>query len=207
MSAKRTFRCLAAATVLASALAVVPARAEYETAVADYEQGAYDAAYEEFRRLANLGDDRSRRFLQRMRDEGLLAAVRPSSKGDATESRQGAAYDISIPWRPFRLIPENLEDIPEWSVVWPSRQSLLSTFYHMPADVTVVGLQHVARFLEADRLNWDLRGISRQGNILLFAVLAAWWWFLFMRAVWALGGVLLDLVKAILSLLGLVTNE
>ena len=121
-----------------------------------------------------------------MRDEGLLAAVRPSSKGDATDSRQGAAstsgsrstargtdYGITMPWRPFRAIPENLEDIPEWSVVWPSRQSLMSTFYHMPADVTVVGLQHVARSLEADRLNWDLRGISRQGNILLFAALAA----------------------------------
>ena len=85
------FRYLAAAAVLASALAAAPARAEYETAVADYEQGAYDAAYEEFRRLANLGDDRSRRFLQRMRDEGLVGAVRPSSKGDATDSRQGAA--------------------------------------------------------------------------------------------------------------------
>ncbi len=104
-------------------------------------------------------------------------------------------------------MPEAPEDVSEWSVVWPSRRSLVSTFYHMPADVTVVGLQHIARFLEADRLNWDLRGISRQGNILLFAALAAWWWFLFMRALWALGGVLLGFVKAILSSLGLVTNE
>ena len=140
--------------------------------------------------------------------------------GGATDSRRGAAstsgsrstarwgdYDIAIPGHPVSAMPEKLEDVSEWGVVWPSRRSLLSTIYHMPADATVVGLQHVARYLEADGLNRDLRSISRHGNKLVFAVLAAWWWFLFMRALWALGSVLLGFVKAILSSLGLVTDE
>jgi hypothetical protein len=207
---KRTFRYLAVATVLASALAGAPVRAQYETAVADYERGAYEAAYSEFQRLANRGDDRARRFLQRMRDEGLLAAMSSSSDAGAADAAQGAGgvnNDVALRWRPFRPIPDNLEDVPDWSVVWPSRQSTLSMFYHLPADATVVGLQHVVRWFEADGLDRDLRSISRHGNKLVFAALAAWWWFLFLRALWALGGMLLGYVKALFSSLGIVIHE
>ena len=155
-----------------------------------------------------------------MREEGVLGSIGPSAKpgGAASEQgtrstsgsrsrRRGVDYGMEMPWRQWNLNSEGVEPNGDWSVVWPSRRSLVSTIFHIPADVTMIGLQHVSRSFEAQSLNRDLRSISRSGNRLIFAVLAVWWWYLLLKALWAVGRGLLGYIRAIFVSLGLATNE
>ncbi len=74
------------ALVLAGALCFSmssPALADFESAVAAYERGAYQEAQTEFEALAATGDERAQPYLERIQKEGK---VEPQTEGDITST-------------------------------------------------------------------------------------------------------------------------
>ncbi len=76
--------------VLACAFVTSPARADFESAVADYEQGAYSAAYSEFSTLARAGDERAQSYLNRIRRK-LQADAKTGAKTGGIASGESSA--------------------------------------------------------------------------------------------------------------------
>ena len=66
MSSNRTLSWLLIIAVLACAFATSPARADFESAIAAYDQGAYQEAYREFEALADEGDQRAEPYLEQI---------------------------------------------------------------------------------------------------------------------------------------------
>ena len=73
-------------TILAFAIVASPARADFESAVAAYERGAYQEAFREFERLADEGDQRVQGYLERIRKE------RPADFESAVAAYEGEAH-------------------------------------------------------------------------------------------------------------------
>ncbi len=67
MTSVRMIRFLVLIAGMAFLLGASPARADFESAVAAYDQGAYSAAYSEFSTLARAGDERAQSYLNRIR--------------------------------------------------------------------------------------------------------------------------------------------
>ncbi len=253
MSSNRTLRRLLILTVLACAFVTSPARADFESAVAAYERGAYQEAFREFERLADEGDQRVQGYLERIRkerpadfesavaayegeahrefealaDEGdqraepyldrirrklqAVANAGGTSSGNSlvpSDARfdadwgQGPSVDWSVdvtPWNPLehRPAPPSGEEI-----VVPYHASVWSTLFHLPADATVIVLQHVARVFDARQIYRDLQVISRNGNKITLGLLAAFWWFMFLRALYGFGQFVGRLAKAAVSSVG-----
>ncbi|MDX1422683.1 MAG: hypothetical protein R3322_06060 [Kiloniellales bacterium] len=66
-------------------------------------------------------------------------------------------------------------------VVVPRHESVWSSAFHLPGDATVIGLQYVAEFLDAETLGGELRAISRNSNEIALSVLAGVWWLAIVR--------------------------
>lgn len=66
-------------------------------------------------------------------------------------------------------------------VVVPRHESVWSSAFHLPGDATVIGLQYVAAFLDAETLGGELRAISRNSNEIALSVLAGVWWLAIVR--------------------------
>ena len=81
----------------------------------------------------------------------------------------------------------------------PFHKSVWVTIFHLPADATVIGLQYVARFLDADRMYRDLQTISRNGNEITLAILAAVWWLLLLRVLYSVVQIVVRLIRVIFA--------
>ena len=87
----------------------------------------------------------------------------------------------------------------------PSDQRFPSPFLTGPvhlADVAVIVLQHVARIFDARQIYRDLQMIGRNGNKITLGLLAAFWWFMFLRALYGFGQFVGRLAKAAVSSVG-----
>jgi hypothetical protein len=196
-------------TVLAFAIMASPARADFESAVAAYEQGAYSEAYSEFSTLARAGDERAQSYLNRIRRK-LQAGAKTGGTASGESSAQSAPSGDSgwgeglsagwfvdvTPWNPLgqRPSPPSGREIEV-----PFHKSVWVTIFHLPADATVIGLQYVARFLDADRMYRDLQTISRNGNDITLAILAAVWWLLLLRVLYSVVQIVVRLIRVIFA--------
>ncbi len=216
MSSNRTLSWLLILAVLACAFVTSPARADFESAIAAYNQGAYQEAYREFEALADEGDQRAEPYLEHiLKIEPAAASNRPETPTDpdtspaarsapSTEWSWGAEGpgDISIDWEPWNPFEQATEPPPRMEVVVPYHASVWSTLLLLPADATVNGVQYVARLFDAERIYRDLQMISRNGNKITLGLLAAFWWFMFLRALYGVGQFLGRLAKAAVSSVG-----
>jgi hypothetical protein len=194
---------------MAFLLGTGPARADFESAVADYEKGAYSEAYSEFSTLARGGDERAQSYLNRIRRK-LQAGAKTggtSSGGSSAQSAPSgnsgwgegpsAGWSVDVtPWNPLGQRPSPPSGA---EIVVPFHKSVWATIFHLPADATVIGLQYVARFLDADRMYRDLQTISRNGNEITLAVLAAVWWLLMLRVLYSVVQIVVRLIRVIFT--------
>ncbi len=220
MNSKRKLRWLLILAVLACAFVTSPARADFESAVAAYDQGAYQEAYREFEALADEGDQRAEPYLEKiLKIEQAASSERSETPTDpdtspaarsapSTEWSWGAegSGDISIDWS-VDVTPWNpLEHRPApplgEGIVVPYHAGVWSTLFHLPADATVIVLQHVARIFDARQIYRDLQMIGRNGNKITLGLLAAFWWFMFLRALYGFGQFVRRLAKAAVSSVG-----
>ncbi len=199
MTSVRMIRFLVLIAGMAFLLGASPARADFESAVAAYDQGAYSAAYSEFSTLARAGDERAQSYLNRIRRK-LQAGAKTGAKTGGTSSGESSAqsapsgdwgwdegptagWSVDVtPWNPLEQRPSPPSGV---EIVVPFHKSVWVTIFHLPADATVIGLQYVARFLDADRMYRDLQTISRNGNEITLAILAAVWWLLLLRVLYS----------------------
>ncbi len=190
------------------AIVAAPAWADFESAVAAYEQGDYQKAYEEFSTLARDGDARAQPYLDRIHrklqagtETGNSSTSGSSNQSGSRQSRESGAQpsdwaiDITL-WNPSEehSAPRTANEI-----VVPYHASVWSTLLHMPADATVVGLQYVARLFNADRLYRDLQVISRNGDKLTLGMLAAVWWLMILRAIYGIGQIMARIMKMVFT--------
>jgi len=104
-----------------------------------------------------------------MTDAGPSTADRP--REESASSGKSADWE---PWNPFDQSVEPPSLVSD--VVAPQRKSIWSTIFHLPGDVTVIGLQYVAQFLDADNLGRELQIISRHSEKITLSILAGFWW-------------------------------
>ena len=185
---------------LAFASVASPARADFVSALLAYESGAHSIAYQEFRRLEERGDKRAQRFLEWMRmawppvTTGWLnepvspadTAPEHSGRGPETSEQrevQRSPFSLQI-WNPFEQL---VKLRPASDIVVPPRRSTVSKIFYFPADLTMIGLQYVARSMDAYDVHRDLRIKSRDGGDSVFVIIAAIWWFLTLRLLHFLG--------------------
>jgi hypothetical protein len=210
------------ALVLAAALSLSPAGpalADFESAVAAYEQGAYQEANEEFQGLAAAGDERAESYLEKIQEKlagageteragssSLMDTItsffegpdRPhlsdAAASDAANTRSAAADRPSPDASGTKLAsgtprsPSNRGSeagpsapLPEVGVVIPQHESSWSTFFHLPADATVIGLQYAAQFIGAQTLVRELQLMSRHRDEIALSILAGLWWLAIVR--------------------------
>ncbi len=213
MTSVRMIRFLVLIAGMAFLLGASPARADFESAVAAYDQGAYSAAYSEFSTLARAGDERAQSYLNRIRRK-LQAGAKTDAKTGGTASGESSAQSAPsgdsgwdegptagwfvdvTPWNPLdqRPSPPSGREIEV-----PFQNSVWVTIFHLPADATVIGLQYVARFLDADRMYRDLQTISRNGNKITLAILAAVWWLLLLRVFYSVVQIVVRLIRVIFA--------
>ncbi len=72
-------------------------------------------------------------------------------------------------------------------VVNPQRRSVWSAIFHLPGDATVIGLQYVAQFLEAENFRRELQSLSRYGDKITLSILAAFWWLVIIKNLVGIG--------------------
>ncbi len=77
----------------------------------------------------------------------------------------------------------------------PTRRSVWSRAFFLPADGTLVGSQHVAWELGARDLYRDLRGIARNDNNIALGLFAVLWWLLIGKTMLSMGGALLRIFR------------
>ncbi len=77
----------------------------------------------------------------------------------------------------------------------PTRRSVWSRAFYLPADGTLVGSQHVAWEFGAKDLYLDLRSIARSDNNIALALFAVLWWLLIGKTLFSMGGVLLRVFR------------
>ena len=209
MTAVRMIRFLVLIAGMAFLLGTSPAKADFDSAVVAYERGAYSEAYSEFSTLARAGDERAEPYLDRIRRK-LQAGAKtggtstgkssaPSDPGFDMGWSEGpsAGWSVDVtPWNPLGQRPAPPSGT---EIVVPFHKSVWPTIFHLPADATVIGLQYVARFLDADRMYRDLQMISRNGNEITLAVLAAFWWFLMLRVLYSVVQIVVRLVRAMFA--------
>jgi uncharacterized membrane protein YphA (DoxX/SURF4 family) len=82
----------------------------------------------------------------------------------------------------------------------PERRSIWSTVFHLPGDATVIGLQYVAQFLDADTLSRELHRLGGQGDKIALSVLAGLWWLIIVRILVGLGLAIGRMTKAAAAL-------
>ncbi len=168
------------------AIVAAPAWADFDSAVAAYERGEYQEAYDEFSALARDGDGRAEPYLNRIqrRLDAASGTARPTSVWNIGTTPWKNSEEHSAPPATVKL------EVPYHASVW-------STLFHSPADATVIGLQYVAGLLDADRLYHELQVISRNGNALTLGVLAGVWWLLILRAIYGTGQILVGIVRTV----------
>ncbi len=178
-----------------------------------YDRGAYQEAYREFEALADEGDQRAEPYLEQiLKINPAAASDRPKaptsrSTNPAARSAPGSEWSwgaegpggISFDWEPWNPFDQATEPPPSMEIVVPYHASVWSTLLLLPADATVIGLQYVARVFETEEIYRDLQIISRNGNKITLGLLAALWWFFFLRALYGFGQFLGRLAKAAVS--------
>ncbi len=217
MTANRTlpWQFLIAAFVLG--LLASPAIADYAAAVAAYEKGAYEEAYREFHRLAENGYEEAQGYLDEMRERGMtfsieevtvskqlprkrvLSARPPPSRAMQSWNRDPA--DTSFELNPRKFLQQRVEPLAT-DIVVPYHAPIWTKIFYLPADAVLVGLQYVARWLDADELYRDLQIISEHGNTITVGILAVVWWLLILRALYAGGAFLLSLTRTAFTSFG-----
>lgn len=214
MTSVRMIRFLVLIAGMAFLLGASPARADFESAVAAYDQGAYSAAYSEFSTLARAGDERAQSYLNRIRRKLQAGAKTGGTSSGGTASGESsvqsapsgdsgwgeglsAGWSVDVtPWNPLEHRPSPPSGV---KIVVPFHKSVWVTIFHLPADATVIGLQYVARFLDADRMYRDLQTISRNGNEITLAILAAVWWLLLLRVLYSVVQIVVRLIRVIFA--------
>ena len=190
----RRLPALALAAALCLCLAA-PALADFESAVAAYENGSYEEAQSKFESLASAGDERAEPYLERIRGKlngdtlvvGAGAAVSSSGLSESAEPGK-AAPDRTTSERGFWSASDRASEYAspppvDSHVVTPQRGSIWSTIFHLPGDATVVGLQYVAHFLSADNLYRELQILSRSSDRIALSILAVGWWLVIIKVV------------------------
>jgi hypothetical protein len=229
------------ALVLAGGLclsAAGPALADFESAVAAYEQGAYQEANDEFQGLAAAGDERAEPYLEKIQEKlagageteragssSLMDTItsyfegpdRPhlsdAAAGDAANTRSTAADRPSRDasgTKPAGEKPRSPSNrgseagpsapLPEVGVVIPQHESSWSTFFHLPADATVIGLQYVAQFADANSLSRELQFMGRHRDEIALSILAGFWWLVIVRGVVGIAVAISRFMKAATTL-------
>ena len=67
----------------------------------------------------------------------------------------------------------------------PSRDSILTKVFFLPADATIVGAQYVAEAFGAYRLFRDLREFALEGHTAVSMLIALLWWVLISKVLWS----------------------
>jgi hypothetical protein len=258
---------IAAFAVLVAASS--PVRADYRSAVSAYENGAYEAALDEFRTLARSGDPaaryhlgllfkdgrgvpkdpvtalgwficaagsdgqvgadaaRSAEQLSSALDRASVSAAQerarncrasaetpaPQRTGEESERPDGTGEESEPPdianrldWETFKaklsrffhmlsvVEVAGLESSNSFFSA-PSRRTLWSRAFFLPADGTLVGSQHVAWELGARDLYRDLRSIARNDNNIALGLFAVLWWLLIGKTLLSMGGVLMRVFR------------
>lgn len=118
---------------------------------------------------------------------GAEAGVIVTDAGTSTaaRSRESAPSGKSADWEPWSPFDRSVDRAPPPSpvsdVVAPQRESLWSTLFHLPGDVTVIGLQYVAQFLDADNLGRELQIISHHSEKITLSILTGFWWLVIIK--------------------------
>jgi hypothetical protein len=199
------------ALVLVGALCfsmVGPALADFESAVTAYEDRAYQEAQAEFETLAAAGDERAVPYLERIRinliddgqtdgsptptiDEAVTSIFdgsdRPSSSSESKGTTKGTASSAA---------GRSPEGASQSDVVNPHRGSVWSAIFHLPGDASVIGLQYVAQFLEADSFSRELQSLSRHRDKIALSILAGFWWLVIIKSLVGMGAAISRFMKA-----------
>ncbi len=236
-----------------------PVRADYRSAVSAYENGAYEAALDEFRTLAQSGDPAAQNHLGLMFKDGrgakkdpvtalgwficaagsdgqvgadaarsaeqLSSALDRASVSAAQEKARNCRATAETP-APQRTgeepEPPGIAEPLDWETIKdklsrffrglslvevagsessgsffaaPTRRSVWSRAFFLPADGTLVGSQHVAWELGARDLYRDLRRIARNDNKFGLGLFAVLWWVLIVKTLLSVGGVLMRVFR------------
>lgn len=190
------------ALALAGALCLfltAPALADFEAAVADYERGAYREALPAFEAASEAGDERAWSYLDRIRDKlsgtsravGSGAASGYAGSSETAQPGEDAAGQTPSDWEPGQPVERPVEPASppqgESDIVAPQRRSVWSAIFHLPGDATVIGLQYVAQFLNAEKLNRELQMLGRNSNRIALGILAVGWWLAIIRVLVGFG--------------------
>ena len=168
-----------------------------------------DAAYSEFSTLARAGDERAEPYLDRIRRKLQAGAKTGGTSTGKSSAPSDPGFDMGwsegpsgdwpaavTPWNPLKHRPAPPSGA---EIMVPFHKSVWVTIFHLPADATVIGLQYVARFLDADRMYRDLQTISRNGNEITLAILAAVWWLLLLRVLYSVVQIVVRLIRVIFA--------
>jgi hypothetical protein len=206
------------------ALPAGSALAGFESAVAAYERGELHLALHEFESLAAAGDRRAAPYLEAIRGRLKETGAAPQGLDRFAHAHDRPAPPPAAP-RPRsldRFAHAQLHDWPRPApaaaavtaptastastasaaarsaprVVVPRHESVWSSAFHLPGDATVIGLQYVAEFLDAETLGGELRAISRNSNEIALSVLAGVWWLAIVRGAVGLAIGIAQVLKA-----------
>ena len=183
------------------AIVAAPAWADFDSAMAAFERGEYQEAYDEFSALARDGEVRAQPYLNQIqRKLNVAPGTGSSNQSGSWGSRESAGQPRSV-WNvgttPWKNSEEHSAPPATVKIVVPYHASVWSTLFHSPADATVIGLQYVASLLDADRLYRELQVISRNGDTLTLGILAGVWWLLILRAIYGTGQILVRIVRTV----------
>jgi hypothetical protein len=126
------------------------------------------------------------------------ADVTPSGSAPRPEGTWGEKPAGWKPWSPFNkgTAPAPHVAPQERDVIVPEHDSFWSSLFHLPADATVVGLQHAAVLFEADNLRRELQAISRHKDEISLSILAGFWWLVLVRGLVGIGLGISRMMKA-----------
>ena len=183
-----------------------------ESAIATYQSGALEEAYREFEELAKSGDEEARGYLDQMREERVIQfeqRPQPPVLGDpqphTEQSPSQAAHEQSAEpderssdWRFGDLLKQRVEPA-ETEIAIPYHPSVWSRIFHLPADATMIGLQYVDLWLDADKQYADVRYVIGHGNAIILGIMATIWWFMILRVLYSIGAILSALIRAAIT--------
>jgi len=186
------------------ALPTGPAQAGFESALAAYQRGELRLALQEFESLAAAGDQRAGLYLEAIRARLDSAGPAPQSLDRFAHAQVHdrprpalAAPAVTAPTAPAASAASAAaatRSAPR--VVVPRHASVWSSAFHLPGDATVIGLQYVAIFLDAENLGGELRAVSRNSNEIALSILAGVWWLAIVRGAVGLGIGIARVLKA-----------
>ena len=131
----------------------------------------------------------------------LVTDAGPSTAARSPEGASGGKSANWEPWSPFSQVTEPAPP-PVSDVVSPQRRSIWSAIFHLPGDATVIGLQYVARLLDADNLSRELQFIGRHSDKIALSILAGFWWLVIIRGVVGIAVGLSRFMKAATTITG-----